>query len=144
MRRAAAVRKRVSVHASSQYICRESYRSTTVKAKVIALYALVLSNANHRRQNVRRAAANRARGRTAFKAASRRAACDSSRVTSSAYVFVFLRKLRSRVPPPLFRRRTIALVHFDWKARSDIVKFLLETFCRHRNIVDIFINISTQ
>ena len=33
----------------------ECYRSVeTVKAKVIALYAVVLSNANHRRQNVRR------------------------------------------------------------------------------------------
>jgi hypothetical protein len=33
--------------------------AAAVKAKVIALYALVLSNANHRRQNVRRAAAPR-------------------------------------------------------------------------------------
>jgi len=33
--------------------------AAAVKAKVIALYALVLSNANHRRQNVRRAVAPR-------------------------------------------------------------------------------------
>lgn len=44
----------------------ESYRSVgAVKAKVIALYAVVLSNANHWRQNVRRAEANRICGRTA-------------------------------------------------------------------------------
>lgn len=44
----------------------ESYRSVVaVKAKVIALYAVVLSNANHRRQNVRRAEANRICGWTA-------------------------------------------------------------------------------
>lgn len=44
----------------------ECYRSAeAVKAKVIALYAVVLSNANHRRQNVRRGEANRVCGRTA-------------------------------------------------------------------------------
>lgn len=44
----------------------ECYRSVeAVKAKVIALYAVVLSNANHRRQNVCRGEANRICGWTA-------------------------------------------------------------------------------
>lgn len=46
----------------------ECYRpgpAKAVKAKVIALYAVVLSNANHRRQNVRRGEANRVCGLTA-------------------------------------------------------------------------------
>lgn len=42
-----------------------SVGSEAVKAKVIALYAVVLSNANHRRQNVRRGEANRVCGLTA-------------------------------------------------------------------------------
>lgn len=42
-----------------------SVGSVAVKAKVIALYAVVLSNANHRRQNVRRGEANRVCGLTA-------------------------------------------------------------------------------
>lgn len=44
----------------------ECYRSVeAVKAKVIALYAVVLSNANHQRQNVCRGEANRICGWTA-------------------------------------------------------------------------------
>jgi len=72
----------------------------TVKAKVIALYALVLSNANHRRQNVRRAAANRARGRTAAPSLLRPRGgrpCAIPYVTSSTYLVHLSSKARSRV-----------------------------------------------
>lgn len=82
-------RERARAAASSQYICRESHRSATVKARVIALYALVLSNANHRRQNVRRAVAprrialvagrRRSSSAVAFKLSISPAARDSSR-----------------------------------------------------------------
>lgn len=97
-------RERARAAASSQYICRESHRSATVKARVIALYALVLSNANHRRQNVRRAVAPR---RIALVAGRRRSSLLSSRsrwrviprVTSSTHVCL-PSKARFCVLPP--------------------------------------------
>lgn len=65
-----------------------SVGSVAVKAKVIALYAVVLSNANHRRQNVRRGEANR-----------RLRPDDAAlrRLTASVYIYIF--RLRNSSSP---------------------------------------------
>lgn len=64
-----------------------SVGSVAVKAKVIALYAVVLSNANHRRQNVRRGEANRVCGLTA--PLLNPIPLSSLYLTASVYIYIF-------------------------------------------------------
>lgn len=68
-----------------------SVGSVAVKAKVIALYAVVLSNANHRRQNVRRGEANRRlRPDDAALKPDPPLVALSARLTASVYIYIYI------------------------------------------------------
>lgn len=77
-----------------------SVGSVAVKAKVIALYAVVLSNANHRRQNVRRGEANRRlRPDDAALKPDPPLVALSARLTASVYIYIYIFRLRNSSSP---------------------------------------------
>lgn len=80
-----------------------SVGSVAVKAKVIALYAVVLSNANHRRQNVRRGEANRVCGLTA--PLLNPIPLSSLYLTASVYIYIYIpiHRLRNSSSPLPFQ-----------------------------------------
>lgn len=93
-----------------------SVGSVAVKAKVIALYAVVLSNANHRRQNVRRGEANRRlRPDDAALKPDPPLVALSARLTASVYIYIYsdceIPPRQTSFPISPRRRRNFSLRH---------------------------------